>query len=428
MTQGTWIRQRWAACRRPVLEHGPAVFVFVVAYGLICGAKGWRAGSFTLLLALAIFGVYRALGTRLGLKRALAYVVFFATPLLTASGQIGVLTGFGGSAASLAWLGVSFVTAALAVHIFLGKLSFLQLVRTVLQPVSWNSGPCALPLRPLPRFPFLRKGRVWVYGGWVVLGAFFYGVLAAALAPLLILKESTNALDIAAFAVIFEAYVYFNFSGISFMVYGLLSLAGVNTVINFRSPFSARDVMGYWRRWHMSLSAVLKVLFFKPVKARLGLPAAVLTVFVCSALWHGVALNFVLWGLFHACGWLLTYALARVRRWPRFGQWLNLLLLPFVILLGRLIFSESDTDLLRLKFGQLMAFTWRDDAWLLHLAVDAKEATLLVMTAAYLAAEMVFPRAMGCYKLMRQRWAILVLLAISLAWGVTGLGGVYGAR
>lgn len=417
-------------------EKWPAILAFIFSYGLLLyfncvnHVKAFNTGVYTLLVGLLVWAIYNCVRKNPRLRTGLAYGVFFLTPLLTLTGNIGVLTGFGGSSLSLPWLGVSFMSAALAVHVLTSRLSLGTVCLHIMQPLRWNSGPCALPDTPQRAVTRVRGRRVWLHLGWVVLGAFFYGVLAAALAPLLILKESTDALDILAFAVIFEFYVYFNFSGISFMVFGLLNLAGVRTIRNFNSPFAAKDIIDYWQRWHISLSRILKILFFQPIKARLGTSAAVLAVFVCSALWHGVSFNFVLWGLFHGCGWLVTRAVARSLhgRNARYGRWLNGLTFPFIVLLGRLIFAESDTDMLLQKLRQLAQFAWSADAWLLHLTLDTKASLMLLLVVAYLAGEVLLPRHFGGYKILRNKWAMLILLGLCLALGQTGLGGVYGAR
>jgi alginate O-acetyltransferase complex protein AlgI len=421
----------------------PAVWVFALSYALLIYFKGWHASLYTLAVGVLVWVLYLCLHRHPRLRCGLAYMVFFFTPLLTASGQIGVLTGFGGSNVSLPWLGVSFVCAALAAHILQAQLTWRTLWLHILQPLRFNSGPCALPCpdhhgkHDSALRSGLRRGRVWHYLRWLVLGAFFYGVLAAALAPLLVLKQSDDALDILCFAIIFEAYVYFNFSGICFMVYGALSLAGVQTVPNFATPFAARDVIGYWQRWHVSLSSVLKMLFFTPIKARLGprfgLPIAVVTVFICSALWHGVSLNFVLWGGFHAFGWLLTYAIAQYFArlgpgWIIWAKWINGINFPIIIVIGRLIFSEADSAILLHKFQQLAYFETSQQAWCLNLVLDWKTGALVCAAAAYLLAEALFTRRLRAYKFLRRPWVSALLLILCLWLGNTGLGGVYGAR
>lgn len=407
---------------------GPPVLIFGLAWSFLLYFKHWPAGLATLLVAGGVGGLYFLVRRHAHLRTLLAYTTFFLTPLLTVTGQIGVLTGFGGSSLALPWLGVSFVSAALAVHILQGKLNLANLLWHIAQPLRWNSGPCALPeARPLRTAPLRRLKRVRLWLGWIVLGAFYYGVLAAGFAPLLSLKESTATLDIVAFAVAFEFYVYFNFSGISFMVLGLLNLAGVKTVCNFNTPFAARDIIGYWQRWHISLSSLLKILFFQPLKRRFGMIGAVLAVFVGSALWHGISLNFVLWGAFHAAGWLLAYYLARATGLGRARLWLNALLFPLIVLFGRLIFSESDTALLLLKCQHL--FDWSAEAaWLPYLTPDGKTWARLGLALLCLLAEPCLRQRFRRYKLLRHGWATAGLVLLCLLLGQTGLGGVYGAR
>ena len=405
-----------------------AVLVFAASLAILQYHHGWYGASLTLALA-ALAWLICALLTRWhmhGWRKLFGYALFFLTPLLTWNGQISVLTGFGGSSVSLPWLGIAFVSASLALHVTHGALNWRNMLYA-LQPLRFNSGPCALPpARPHRRARLsLRRARVAL--GWLVAGAFFYSVLAAGIAPLLMLKPSTDALDILAFAILFEAYVYFNFSGVSFMVLGLLQLAGVPVLRNFNLPFAARDVIGYWQRWHLSLSAILKALFFQPLKSRLGLAPAVLTVFLCSALWHGVSLNFVLWGAFHAGGWLLAHALGRHLPGTA-ARVLNAALLPLIIVPGRLIFSEADSAQLLFKLQQLCLWHSNGDAWLYHLALDGKTVLILLASLIWLLAEVLWSRPLRNYRLLRGPWMTLLLASVCLAFGNSGLGSVYGAR
>ena len=406
--------------------RGLSLIAFVVSCCYLTYLYRAVPALFTVALSMAVWSLYRLVYVTEVSRKALAYGVFFITPLLTYSGQIAVLTGFGGEGASLPWVGVSFVTAALALHIYQKKLAFSTLCLNILQPARMDSGPVALSNAPLAR---LRVRRVKVYVGWMVLGIFFYTVLATGLAPLLVLKDSTEPLDILVFAVIFELYVYFNFSGITFFVFGFLNLAGVRTTLNFNMPFSARNVIDYWQRWHVSLSGVLKEIFFKPLKRRFGLAVAVLVVFISSAAWHGMSLNFFIWGLFHASGWLLTYSIARGVPWRRLSLCINFVLFPFFVVVGRLIFSEANSDLLWLKLKQLFFnFSLSPQTWLFHLKVAGPSIALLLLVALFVALEFCARSGRRRYQLLRQRWTTPVLVLLSILLGSTGLGGVYGAR
>ena len=419
---------RTAAAKRAPAVPVRACALFILSYGFLLQHYGWRAGIFTLgagILVGSVALLFKRQDCALHWRSMLAYGIFLLTPALTWSGQIGVLTGFGGSSASLPWLGIAFVSAALALQVRRGQVSWLGLFHT-LQPLRFNSGPCALPpASPAGRVPRLSVRRAVAYGGWLVLGAFFYGVIASGIAPLLVLRQSTDALDILAFAILFEAYVYFNFSGISFMVYGALRMAGVPAVRNFNSPFAATDLIGYWQRWHISLSTILKGLFFNPLKATAGLSVAVMATFLLSALWHGVSLNFLLWGLFHAAGWLATRYLGKALP-SRYGFILKAALFPVVIIVGRLMFAEADSQALFIKLKHLLYLSSSEDAWLLNLSLVTKSAIVVTAALGWILTEVFSTRRN--YALLRKPWVTVALIALCACFGSSGLGGVYGAR
>jgi len=406
--------------------RGLSILVFVLSFCYLVYLYRALPALFTIALSVFVWLLYYLIAATELPRKALAYSVFFITPFLTYSGQIAVLTGFGGEGASLPWVGVSFVTAALALHIYQKKLDFLTLWLNILQPARMDSGPVALGNTPLGR---LRLRRLKVYVGWMALGIFFYTVLATGLAPFLVLRDSTESVDIFVFSIIFELYVYFNFSGLTFFVFGLLNLAGVRTTLNFNMPFAARNVIDYWQRWHISLSGVLKEIFFKPVKRRFGLVVAVMVVFLSSAAWHGMSLNFFIWGLFHAAGWLLTYAIVRLVSHGRCALVINFLLFPFFVVVGRLIFSEPSTAFLAQKLKQLFFnFSFSPQAWLFNLKVDGQSLLLLGIVVACVVLEVFAKRSRQRYQWFRQKWVTPLLLLLSIFLGSTGLGGVYGAR
>ena len=52
--------------------------------------------------------------------------------------------------------------------------------------------------------------------------------------------------------------LYFDFSGYSDMAIGLSLLFGVRLPLNFNSPYKARNISDFWRRWHITLSRFLR--------------------------------------------------------------------------------------------------------------------------------------------------------------------------
>ncbi|MEO1151679.1 MAG: MBOAT family O-acyltransferase [Pseudomonadota bacterium] len=97
--------------------------------------------------------------------------------------------------------------------------------------------------------------------------------------------------------------IYFDFSGYSDMAIGLGLMAGIRFPENFRSPYQARSITEFWRRWHISLSTWFRDYLYIPLGGnRRGVQRTYINlflVFVATGLWHGAAWVFVIWGLYH---------------------------------------------------------------------------------------------------------------------------------
>ena len=97
--------------------------------------------------------------------------------------------------------------------------------------------------------------------------------------------------------------IYFDFSGYSDMAIGLARMANVRFPLNFNSPYKARDIADFWRRWHMSLSRFLRDYLYIPLGGnRHGEARRVVNLMLTmllGGLWHGAAWTFVAWGGLH---------------------------------------------------------------------------------------------------------------------------------
>lgn len=127
-----------------------------------------------------------------------------------------------------------------------------------------------------------------------------------------------SAIDWITSAVAYYLYLYCNFSGFCDMAIGLAGLLGISVVENFNVPLIARNPKDYWNRWHISLSNYIREMFFSPVSKilarRLGpgrvneaIAGALVLTFVAVGVWHGVGVNFLLFGLIHACGMVVHH-------------------------------------------------------------------------------------------------------------------------
>ncbi len=107
--------------------------------------------------------------------------------------------------------------------------------------------------------------------------------------------------------------IYFDFSGYSDMAVGLGRMLGFEFLKNFDAPYRSESITDLWRRWHISLSSVLRdYLYFALGGNRKGEGRTyfnLAVVMVIGGLWHGAKWNFIVWGAFHG----LLLALERWR-------------------------------------------------------------------------------------------------------------------
>jgi alginate O-acetyltransferase complex protein AlgI len=115
--------------------------------------------------------------------------------------------------------------------------------------------------------------------------------------------------------------LYFDFSGYSDMAVGLGRMFGIRLPQNFNAPYKALDIADFWRRWHMSLSSVLRDYLYIPLGGSRGGEAGtyrnLMITMLLGGLWHGANWTFVVWGAYHGLLLSATRALgARVKRVP----------------------------------------------------------------------------------------------------------------
>ena len=66
-------------------------------------------------------------------------------------------------------------------------------------------------------------------------------------------------------ALAYSLQLYFDFSGYSDMAIGLALVLGIRLPLNFNSPYKARNIADFWRRWHMTLSQFLRDFLYIPL-------------------------------------------------------------------------------------------------------------------------------------------------------------------
>lgn len=111
-------------------------------------------------------------------------------------------------------------------------------------------------------------------------------------------------------AVGFTIQIYLDFSGYTDIGRGSALLLGYKLPDNFNWPFLAASLNDFWRRWHISLSTWLRDYLFIPLGgSRVSSWKIKRNLFITMALgglWHGADWHYVVWGLFHGTGLVLT--------------------------------------------------------------------------------------------------------------------------
>ncbi|MEM9015295.1 MAG: MBOAT family O-acyltransferase [Pseudomonadota bacterium] len=124
-------------------------------------------------------------------------------------------------------------------------------------------------------------------------------------------------------AIGYTLQIYFDFSGYCDMAIGLGLMFGVRLPINFNSPYKARSIIEFWRRWHITLSNFLRDYVYIPLGGNrsgelMRLRNIFLTMLI-GGIWHGAAWTFVIWGAIHATFITANHA-ARIY-FPRLDAW-----------------------------------------------------------------------------------------------------------
>ena len=170
----------------------------------------------------------------------------------------------------------------------------------------------------------------------------------------------------------YSLQVYADFSGYTDIAIGVALLMGFRLTKNFDSPYKARSVAEFWKRWHISLSTWLRDYLYIPMGGNRGgslfswimlsvigaalilltgwwwLPAVYLSAFAAAyvllqvspaartaittnlnlmitmligGLWHGASWLFVIWGGLNGLGLLVYKQWKRISPWEKSAHW-----------------------------------------------------------------------------------------------------------
>lgn len=316
---------------------------------------GWFVpGHILLLLASALFnfaigrmiqrGSARRAWLVVGLAGNLAALGFFK--------YADLLIGTVGAAVGADWtllnillpLAISFFTfqqIAYIVDVYRGEATPPPLIEYLLFVCFFPqliAGPIVHHGEIIPQFrrdSFLRLDGAALLAGaaWFAVGLAKKTLIADQMAP--ISDAAFGLAESGAAVSFFEAWIgtlafafqiYFDFSGYSDMAIGLGLMLGLRLPVNFEAPYKAASIIGFWRRWHMTLSRFLRDYLYIPLGGgRQGAARRhvnLMVTMLLGGLWHGAAWTFVAWGALHGLYLVINHAWARLGRpLPRVLGW-----------------------------------------------------------------------------------------------------------
>ena len=97
---------------------------------------------------------------------------------------------------------------------------------------------------------------------------------------------------------LFSFQIFLDFSAYCNIALGVGKMLGINLSSNFNSPYLSSSVSDFWRNWHITLHLWFKNYVLNYLKSRVNWLFSLLIIFVISGAWHGLALNFIIWGIF----------------------------------------------------------------------------------------------------------------------------------
>ncbi len=210
--------------------------------------------------------------------------------------------------------------------------------------------------------------------------------------------------------------IYFDFSGYSDMAVGLAALFGVRMPVNFLSPYKSGSIIDFWRRWHITLSRLLREYLYIPLggnrRGPLRRHANLMVTMLLGGLWHGANWTFVVWGALHGLYLVINHL------WRSFTDWrlprLPAIAITFLaVMLGWVFFrAESVTaalHMLRCLTGEYGFFPAEGMAARI-LRINERWYVLWIALAVVFVAP-------STHELMKKR------LALDIAKGVEEVGG-----
>ena len=163
----------------------------------------------------------------------------------------------------------------------------------------------------------------------------------------------------------YSLQLYFDFSGYCDMARGIGSMLGIEIPVNFDSPYRARNIIDFWKRWHITLNRFFTSYVYIPLggnrKGQMRMYGNLLLVFLLSGIWHGAGWNFIVWGMMHGILYVIT-------RWWQYNKKTTNV-------------SHGIYHKMMAQLSKICLFLYVSIAWVYFRAQDIAQANTLLMLA-----------------------------------------------
>jgi alginate O-acetyltransferase complex protein AlgI len=306
---------------RPTMSMASLILLLMAVGAFWCSRRTWLVVSIVNNFAILVFFKY----ARFFIENINAALASFH--ISTRLPDPSTLMPFG--AAYILPVGISFFTfqsLSYTIDFYRGHIererNFLRFATFVAFFPQLMAGPIERAAHMLPQFHHFPPVRLQNFTDGLSL--FLVGLFKKlALANYLSLyvervydsPKQFDAPELVAATFAFAWQIFFDFSGYTDMARGIAKVMGFDLMLNFNNPYLATGLGEFWGRWHISLSTWFRDYVYIPLGGNrwgwLRTYRNLFLTFLISGIWHGAAWTFVIWGVLHAVGILITRELER---------------------------------------------------------------------------------------------------------------------
>ena len=235
--------------------------------------------------------------------------------------------------------------------------------------------------------------------------------------------------------------IYFDFSGYCDMASGIAYMFNIELPINFNSPYKAKNISEFWKRWHMTLTRFLTNYVYIPLggnrRGTLRTYLNILIVFVVSGIWHGAGYTFILWGTLHGIAMVTHRALKKYfDKVPSAIMWLATFLFVNITWVYFRAESVSDANVMLSRiFSGGFALDFELAETLLNIIPisvvsnifgfnRSLQVILTVLVVAFTAICLFLPNVQEKAKKFSPNFMNLIFTCVLLVWSILSLSGV----